>query len=471
MPFNTYTFLLFFLAVLAIHNLPLPWPWKKTNLLVASYLFYAAWNPPFVALLVVSTITDWYAAIGIGRAPTRGRKRAWLGLSLLVNLGLLGFFKYGGFVVGSFTALARSVGLDYEPLSPDVILPLGISFYTFQTLSYSLDVYHGRFSPWRSFRDYALYVTFFPQLVAGPIVRANQFLPQCERPGEARFGWGASLLLIGLFQKIVLADGIFAPVAEAVYRPGAAPSALDAWTGTFAFGGQIYCDFGGYSLCAIGAALCLGFRLPDNFNFPYGAVGFSDFWRRWHMSLSGWLRDYVYIPLGGNRRGPGPSRNNLMVTMLVGGLWHGASWTFVAWGGLHGGYLVAERILRRGGRFDPSTLRAAAAFPLAIVTFVLVNLAWVFFRAESFPQAFGLVATMLGRAPEEADRALAPSRLVFGLGIMLLIFVASWLMRNRSFERVALSLPWWLRSICLAAMALAIVTMSGDDEAFLYFQF
>ena len=273
----------------------------------------------------------------------------WLVVSLSVNLGLLGFFKYGTFLLDNFITFSELLGIPFTPAKPDIILPVGISFYTFQTLSYTLDIYFRKSRPWSSFLDYALFVTFFPQLVAGPIVRSSEFLPQCLTPRRAtleRFSWGLILLVSGLFQKIVVADGLLAPIVEKVYDTGMVPDTLSAWCGTLAFSGQIFCDFAGYSSCAIGVAMCLGFKIPDNFRSPYAAIGFSDFWGRWHISLSSWLRDYLYIPLGGNRKGAAGTYINLMLTMLIGGLWHGASWTFVFWGGLHGLYLAVERMFR-----------------------------------------------------------------------------------------------------------------------------
>ena len=246
---------------------------------------------------------------------------------------MLGFFKYGGFLLANFRRGLALLGVDYVPPEMDIFLPIGISFYTFQTLSYTIDVYRGHTRPWPSFLDFAMFVTFFPQLVAGPIVRAAEFLPQCVTPKRAnahQLGWGASLLVLGIFEKVVLADGVMAPVVDTVYGSVREAGFFSAWVGTLAFGSQIFFDFAGYSTCAIGAGLSLGFVLPDNFRFPYAAVGISDFWTRWHISLSSWLRDYLYIPLGGNRQGLVRTQANLMVTMLLGGLWHGAAWRFVA---------------------------------------------------------------------------------------------------------------------------------------------
>ena len=243
----------------------------------------------------------------------------------------------------------QSVGVDYVAPEWDIILPMGISFYTFQTMSYTIDMYYERRAPAKNFLDFALYVTFFPQLVAGPIVRSGDLIPQFESPRKAntnQFLWGLFLLTLGLFQKVVMADSLLANKADTVFGAGQTLHGLDAWGGVLAFSGQIFFDFAGYSTCAIGIAMMLGFVLPDNFRFPYASIGFSDLWRRWHITLSSWLRDYLYIPIGGNRLSSTRTYVNLMITMLLGGLWHGAAWTFVVWGALHGLYLMIERFLR-----------------------------------------------------------------------------------------------------------------------------
>ena len=478
MLFNSFTFLIFFAVVLALHYLPLPWKWKKFNLLWASYLFYAAWNPPFVILLWISTLADWFVAKRLHETENRAARRLLLLVSLGINLGMLGFFKYGDFLLRNFTALLAALNINYVPPEFDVVLPVGISFYTFQTLSYTIDVYRRRMKPWHSFLDYALYVTFFPQLVAGPIVRATEFLPQCIEPCRARareFGWGLCLLLLGLFQKIVVADGLLAPIAERVYPVEATQNmvadSLAAWCATLAFAGQIFCDFAGYSTCAIGVAMCLGFGLPDNFRFPYAAVGFSDFWRRWHISLSSWLRDYLYIPLGGNRHGELRTFISLMLTMLIGGLWHGPAWTFVVWGGLHGLYLIVERILKAKFSHLGITEHALGKFFLGMLTFALVCFTWVFFRAKSFDQAFQVCGAMLGIVSLEPTVTVSKIELLLTAVTMSSILATHWLMRDRSLEEVANRCPWWLRSIIIATMLILIATMPGEDRAFIYFQF
>jgi D-alanyl-lipoteichoic acid acyltransferase DltB (MBOAT superfamily) len=476
MVFNSLTFVVFFAAVLAIYYLPLPWKLKKAHLLVSSYLFYSAWNPPFVVLLWISTFVDWHAARWMAKAEKRMARRALLFASLGVNLGLLGFFKYGGFLLDNFVALLASIGLEYHPPAPDIFLPIGISFYTFQTLSYTIDVYRRNMKPWSSFLDFALFVTFFPQLVAGPIVRASQFLPQCRTPRRAdgdQFGWGLSLVTLGLFEKVVLADGLMAPVADQVYATPWEAGFIDAWVGTLAFSGQIFFDFAGYSTCAIGVGMCLGFALPRNFRFPYGAIGFSDFWRRWHVSLSSWLRDYLYIPLGGNRKGPSRTYGNLMLTMLLGGLWHGAAWRFVVWGGLHGLYLSVERFMRnRLGRHSDIISRIQTPpvqLALALLTYGLVCITWVFFRAEDFSSALRLVKAMLMGAPNLMEVGVFNVALVATVTIGML--AAHWLMRERTLEQLAAKIPWWGRSVALALLLMSLTLIRAEDRAFIYFQF
>jgi D-alanyl-lipoteichoic acid acyltransferase DltB (MBOAT superfamily) len=471
MQFNSYTFMAFFVIVMAVYVSLTSWRAQKVWLLLTSYVFYAAWDPVFIVLVWLSTVIDWTSAKWIYHAPQR-RKKLLLVLSILVNLGVLAYFKYGNFLLENFVAGMQAMGIDYKPAPFDIILPIGISFYTFHSLSYTLDVYLGRATPWDSVLDFALYVTFFPALVAGPILRSSQFLPQCRSPRRASaqmFGWGMALLFLGLFQKQVVADVVMAPAVDHVFKPGRDVGFLDAWIGTLAFAGQIVSDFAGYSTSAIGVALCLGFTMPDNFRFPYAAIGFSDFWQRWHISLSSFLRDYLYIPLGGNRKGPTRTYVNLMLTMLIGGLWHGASWTFVVWGGLHGMYLIGERVAEH--TLPPGAWRQTLWARLlgVAVTFVLVCIAWVFFRAESFGQAFSLIGSMFGLV--HGERVLEGGNYPLVGGAMLAILAIHWWMRDRTIEQVADRTPWGLRSVVLGAMIIAVVLMQEKERAFLYFQF
>jgi alginate O-acetyltransferase complex protein AlgI len=471
MVFNSLTFVVFFACVLALHSLPLPWTTRKINLLIASYLFYAAWNPPFVILLWISTVVDWYAAQGLVKAQRQTTRHAWMLLSVVANLGMLGYFKYGQFLLDNFSALMSALGVAYHPAHYDIVLPVGISFYTFATMSYTLDVYLRRAAPAQNLLDYALFVTFFPHLVAGPIMRPTELVPQFTQPRRAsarQLGFGLALMTLGLFNKIVLADSFLSGAAERVYDREAIPGTLDAWVGTLAFSGQIFCDFAGYSTTAIGAALCLGFAMPDNFRFPYAAVGFSDFWRRWHITLSSWLRDYLYIPLGGNRHGARRTYMALMGTMLLGGLWHGANWTFVAWGGLHGVYLSIERGLR--ARFAHYRPGPVVFVLLGILTYTLVNITWVFFRAKTFGKAWLVLRGMFGQnvAPQPI---LSTFRLVSVIAIVGGLVLTHWLMRARTLESVVARAPRVVVCAVWALMAFAIIISQGTGNAFIYFQF
>ncbi|MBK9568788.1 MAG: MBOAT family protein [Chitinophagaceae bacterium] len=348
MVFNSYTFIVFFILILILHNLPFSWKTKKINLLLASYIFYAAWTPPFILLLWLSTVVDFFVGRALYTQQNKNKKKVLLVVSLIGNLGMLCFFKYGGFLLENFTQLVNLAGIDFHPAKPNIILPAGISFYTFTTLCYTIDMYKQKSKPVKSILDFSLFVTFFPHLVAGPIVRPPQLVPQFETPRQAtqkQMVEGLFLISLGLFMKVVLADSMLSATANDVFGAKGILPTLDAWMGVLAFSGQIFFDFAGYSTCAIGVAACLGFVLPQNFLYPYAAIGFSDFWRRWHITLSAWLRDYLYIPLGGNRKGSFRTYINLMLTMLLGGLWHGANWTFVVWGGLHGFYLWVEKAI------------------------------------------------------------------------------------------------------------------------------
>lgn len=472
MVFNSYTFLLFFALVALGMRVHASWTAKKAFLLVSSYMFYAVWNPPFVLMLWFSTVVDWWLARRIAKTEDRLRRKLLLCGSLVANLGLLAFFKYGTFVLENFQVLLAGLGVHYQPPPLEIVLPVGISFYTFQTLSYTIDVYRRQINPWPSFLDFALFVTFFPQLVAGPIVRARDFLPQTTTepaPTSTHVGWGLSLMVLGLFEKVVLADGLFAPIVEGVYDSNLTPSPLASGTATLAFAGQIFCDFAGYSTIAIGAAMVLGFWLPDNFRYPYAAIGFSDFWRRWHISLSSWLRDYLYVSLGGNRAGSLITFRNLMLTMLLGGLWHGASWNFVIWGGLHGFYLIAERFLSHlfGAWRIWRTWIARVA--LCATTFGCVCFAWVFFRAPSIQRSVDILRGLTPFA--ERQIFVSQADLLITVTVMAGLLTAHWILRDTTIEHVVARIPVWVRVSALALMILAIFLSPGEDRAFIYFQF
>ena len=471
MLFNSLSFVVFMVVVLALYYAKFfGWTNKKRMLLLASYVFYGMWNPPLVILLWISTMVDWTAGKKLAVEENQQKRKLWLLLSMFVNLGFLGFFKYGDFLLENFITIANSIGFEYQPYQMDIILPMGISFYTFQTMSYTIDMYHKKIKPARTFLDFALYVTFFPQLVAGPIVRAGDLISQFYEEKKAtanQFIWGLFLLTLGLFQKVVLADTLLSGTADAVFKPGQVLNFWDAWTGTLAFSGQIFFDFAGYSTCAIGIALMLGIILPDNFKYPYASLGFSDLWDRWHISLSSWLRDYLYIPLGGNRYGITRMYAALMITMLLGGLWHGAAWTFMVWGGLHGTYLILEKLQKQ---YLPFKITVWNGMFLAFVTFTCINITWVFFRAREFDTAWNMIKSMFYLNPD-GTKVLQTFDIIKVLSLITILFVTHWFMRNTSVKELSKKLSPSILAVFWAIMFFLIAISQGSGEQFIYFQF
>jgi len=478
--------------MLVLHNLPFSWKAKKTNLLLASYLFYAAWNPPFILLLWMSTVIDFHVGKALYHQQNPYKKKLLLVISLIGNLGMLCFFKYGAFLLENFVLLTNAIGIDFHPAKPNIILPAGISFYTFTTLCYTIDMYKQRSEPVKSLLDFSLFVTFFPHLVAGPIVRPEQLVPQFETPRKAnqtQLLQGLFLLSLGLFMKVVLADGMLASPADTVFSAQAPLATLDAWMGVLAFSGQIFFDFAGYSTCAIAVAMCLGFVLPENFKYPYAAIGFSDFWKRWHITLSAWLRDYLYIPLGGNRKGKFRTYINLMITMLLGGLWHGANWTFVVWGGLHGLFLAVEKVIQDNykapapqlvkgrpvvmqGLSSGSLLQTVftSKLFLALLTFFLVNVTWVFFRSPDFTTAWRLLTSMFTEVKGGAF-VLGTLTMIKVTVIISLMLVCHWVMRNTKVLPVARMTSWWVVGLVWAVMVILLILSQESTNSFIYFQF
>lgn len=471
MLFNSLSFIVFFVIVLAFYYTRyITWTSKKKMLLLASYVFYGLWNPPLILLLWISTVIDWTASKRIVNTKEKSRRKFWLLLSMLVNLGFLAFFKYGDFLLENFVALINSFGIQYAVQPMDIILPMGISFYTFQTMSYTIDIYKGQAKPAKTFLDFALYVTFFPQLVAGPIVRAKDLITQFykeKRATSEQFIWGVFLLTIGIFQKVVLADTLLSGVADDVFGSPELLYGIDAWTGTLAFSGQIFFDFAGYSTCAIGISLMLGITLPDNFRYPYASLGFSDLWNRWHISLSSWLRDYLYLPLGGNRHGITRMYVALMLTMLLGGLWHGAAWTFMVWGGLHGTYLILEKLQKK---YLPFKITKWNGIFLAFITFTCVNITWVFFRARSFDTAWQLLKSMFYLQPNGL-KILDSFSIMKVCVVIGMLFLCHWMMRNTSLKTLSEKASPWVMGISWAVILLLIVIAQGSGEQFIYFQF
>ena len=469
MLFNSYEYALFLIVVLVAYHLLLKRRLQNVVLLLASYWFYAAWDARFLSLIWISTIVDYTVGLRIQASRDAGRAqrgRYWLGLSLATNLGLLGFFKYYGFFIDSAVDFLQGFGFSASPSTLSVILPVGISFYTFQTLSYTFDVWRGSLAPTRNALDFALFVAFFPQLVAGLIERASRLLPQIQRDrsvASADVSAGIYLILTGLVRKVVIADtaGL---IADKYFADPASHGGLELVVGILLYTLQIYGDFAGYSNIARGSARLLGFELMRNFRHPYFSASVTEFWQRWHISLSTWLRDYLYIPLGGNRRGVRRTYVNLLATMLLGGLWHGASWNFVIWGGLHGIYLAGHRYIsarrERSGR--PAWSRATGA----AVTFPLIALTWLTFRLTDMG-ALGEYLTGLGRWSVIDLDAVVPL-IVLGM-ILLLIDLPQ---HQADDEFVHLRLPVTARGLRAgAAVILLIFSGGGLDVPFIYFQF
>lgn len=397
MLFHSIEFLLFFPLVVGLYFL-FPFRWRWLILLLASYAFYMSWRAEYIILILASTTIDYFAAIQIYRAQDARRRRNFLLLSLTVNLGLLFSFKYLNFFNASVGDLLAWFHIHYRPPLIDILLPVGISFYTFQTLSYTIDVYRGKQQPETHFGKFALFVSFFPQLVAGPIERSTRLLPQFSRKNSLhlpRINSGLRLMAWGFFKKLVIADRL-APIVDTVYSNPYDFSGIPLLLATFFFSVQIYCDFSGYSDIAIGAARVLGYDLMENFRQPYFSRSVREFWGRWHISLSTWFRDYVYIPLGGNRVMQWRWYFNLFVVFVISGLWHGANWTFVLWGALHGIYIVAQ-ISTRNARRKLLIATKLNRFPRLLgalsimVTFGFVLVAWIFFRANSLADAIYIV--------------------------------------------------------------------------------
>ena len=470
MLFPTITFAIFFVVVFVANWLLMPfarrWRWF---MLAASYFFYGFWNWRFVALLVVSSLANQAFGVNIKRATDRGTRRWLLAGAVATNLGLLGYFKYYGFFVESVNTVLDTMGIESSLPLVQITLPVGISFFTFQALSYVIDIYREKLEPAPPL-DFAVYLAFFPQLVAGPIVRGTELLPQFKGRRDPRridASRAFYLIAIGLAKKVVIADFLAANLVDAVFASPGQYGNLEILVAVYAYSVQIYADFSAYSDIAIGVALLLGFRFPDNFNAPYTAVSIQDFWRRWHMTLSRWLRDYLYIPLGGNRGGRILNQRNLMLTMLLGGLWHGASWRFVIWGGLHGLWLAWERYRAPQRQALPDTPGRRAGQRL--LTFHLVSFAWIFFRADSMSTAWEMISRLFTAWDGGVDAISLPILLAIAVGIG-----AQYVTRDvvdqvlAGFSRLAPAAQGGVLAVCL----LVIDTLANEGvAAFIYVQF
>jgi alginate O-acetyltransferase complex protein AlgI len=437
-------------------------------LLVASYFFYGWWDWRFLCLMIASTLIDYFIAIKIADTEDRRVRRALLTLSLIVNFSILGFFKYFNFFADSLVASLSTLGIHASMPLLRIILPPGISFYTFQEVAYIVDVYKGKLPPSRSFLDYGLFISLFPHLIAGPIQRPSHLLPQVQKPRQwdSEKGFDGMLLILeGLFRKCVIADNC-ALIANAAFGGSfGKPSIVVALLGMYAFAWQIYGDFSGYSSIARGCAQLLGFHFMVNFRQPYLAESIQDFWRRWHISLSTWLRDYLYIPLGGNRNGERQTYRNLLLTMLLGGLWHGANWTFVIWGGIHGGALAAERKL-----LSEKVPRTGIAWKWMrrIFIFHVVCLAWIFFRAQSLGAAWAMLKGFTAWSWRPEFPAAFMFLALFSLPLLLLDLY----LESSGDEYFFASRPVRPRVAFGLACALVIAFLGANQaNAFIYFQF
>jgi alginate O-acetyltransferase complex protein AlgI len=476
MLFNSFEFLVFFPVVVGLY-FACPYRFRWALLLGASYYFYGSWNWKYLGLIVASTLIDYVAARGMAATDADARRKLWLFASLAGNLGILFTFKYYNFFRDSAEELLTRLGLESAMPAADVLLPVGISFYTFQSLSYTIDVFTRKREPERHLGRFALYVAFFPQLVAGPIERSTRLLPQLAKNHDfeyQRVTHGIKQMGWGLVKKIVIADNL-ALLVDAVYASPEDHSAVTLAVATLAFAFQIYCDFSGYSDIAIGSARVMGIELMQNFDRPYFARSVGEFWRRWHISLSTWFRDYVYIPLGGGRVAQARLYGNLMAVFLLSGLWHGANWTFVCWGAVHGGCLVLSRATESWRRF-------ALPQPVQIlITFTMIYVAWVFFRAQTLADA-QLILTQLAAAPIEllyfdagqwwsSLPAPAYNTTIGFAGIAALLVIEVVQAKRPVLERLALR-PTWQRWIVYSA-ALWVLILFGNfgAEEFLYFAF
>jgi len=472
MLFNSYQFWVFLAVVLLLYR-ALPQRGQNRMLLVASYVFYGAWDWRFLSLILTSTLVAYLTARGMERARSQRGRRGFLVLSLVINLGILGAFKYYDFFTGELIGFLELFGFALDLPILRVILPVGISFYTFQALSYSVDVYRGDTKPEHSLTDFALFVAFFPQLVAGPIERSSHLLPQVLRERRASFEdfrVGLHLVVLGLFTKVIIADNM-APIVNVIFsKPAGELTGVECLIGVYAFAFQIYGDFSGYSSIAKGVARWMGFDIMTNFAMPYLATSPQDFWRRWHISLSTWLRDYLYIPLGGNRGSRASTYRNLIITMLLGGLWHGAAWTFVVWGLFHGVWLALHRLLRERQQARSSRPpRRATRWLRVIATFHMVCVGWLFFRADSLSQAWTMLLAILTDW-QVSPFALASAALIAFFALPLFAY-EMWLHRDLGHE--ARDPQHWLPRGAIYAYCASMLVFFPPPvtHEFIYFQF
>ena len=488
MLFNTPEFIVFFIFVLAIISCIKFRRFQHLFLVGSSYLFFYFSNNFLITLLIYSTLLDFYLGKAIFNSKNKQTKKLLLITSLAGNLGLLGFFKYANFMIDEVNGIVEYLGISQID-SLEIILPIGISFYTFQTISYTVDIYRGKLTPSKSFWEFALFVSFFPQLVAGPILRASHFLPQLREKlskenlttrlrtitiHHTALRFGITLMAMGFLKKMFFADNI-APMVNEIFT---APLGLESFSviiGAIGFGVQIYCDFSGYSDIAIGAATILGFHIPANFNKPYFATSPVDFWRRWHISLSTWLRDYLYIPLGGNRKSNSRTYVNLLTVMIIGGLWHGASWNFLVWGALHGGYLAIHKIIvKKFPIFDDNKLLKSKKIKIIsiLTTQYFIFLAWLAFRVEDI-NALPYVMykyVVWDFATDATIQILSHNKLP--LLLIVGFFILNYISYKRDLTKTLseLKIRYWIL-ILFGIMTLILLFYDPFPEEFIYFRF
>jgi D-alanyl-lipoteichoic acid acyltransferase DltB (MBOAT superfamily) len=473
--FPTVEFAIFFAVVFVVSWLlrPRPTAWKLFSL-AASYFFYAWWDWGFLWLLALLTVGNQVFGAGAHRAATDRSRKVWVTTGVVFNLAILGWFKYYGFFVENLSSLLTSVGLDWTPPLVTVVLPIGISFIVFQAISYVVDCSRHTIRPARLL-DFGVYLTYFPHILAGPLVRASEFIPQLHEPADPRridSSRAFRLIVQGMFKKVVVSSFLASAIVDPVFAAPQSHSSLEVLVAVYAYAIVIYCDFSGYTDIAIGIALLLGIRFPQNFDSPYAALSIQDFWRRWHMTLSRWLRDYLYIGLGGNRYGRLRTYRNLFLTMLIGGFWHGADWTFVIWGAIHGTALVVERYRterRADAGLEPPPLTPARAVGQWLVTFNVVCLAWVFFRSSSLEVALQMLRQLVV-AWGQASPLVTPLVLV-----TIVAMLASQFVPERYPERVQLAFSRAapaVQGLVLAGCFFLIDALGPTGVApFIYFQF
>lgn len=472
MLFNSIDFLIFFPIVFVLYwllndNLKI----QNILLLLASYIFYAWWDWRFLSLIVISSIIDYAAGLKIYNAQNDKKRKLWLLVSLVANLGFLSIFKYYNFFAESFVQAVSIFGWQPNDLTLNIILPVGISFYTFQTLSYTIDIYRREFKPTQSILSFFTYIAFFPQLVAGPIERASNLLPQIEKKRFFKKEWfneGLLQIFVGLFRKIVIADtlGIY---VDTIYGDLDIYNSSSILLATLFYAFQIYFDFAGYSDIAIGTAKLMGFQFNQNFNLPYFSKSLTEFWRKWHMSLSYWLRDYLYISLGGNRKGIKITYRNLMITMLLGGLWHGSSWNFIIWGGIHGFVLAVEKFLKSKGVLEKIGPLSNLGYPM---TFSIVIFAWIFFRTQNLDEAFTAIKKIIDfkiSAPYIGDiNVITNCSITLLMGLM----IDGYLFRNKlNLETLGNGYGILKLSLIISIFILLINLFYSQSNNFIYFQF